>query len=93
MSFCILFEIIIFPPEYKKPWLYPTAYRLKKPWALAPMAFALFKAIKAWVQAPKVKIEMNRKSLHGKEIKKKNGPIVKKNVSVNKQLTFVDGHQ
>jgi hypothetical protein len=30
------------------------AHKLKKPWAFAPMAFALFKAIKAWVQAPKV---------------------------------------
>jgi hypothetical protein len=37
------------------------AYGLKKPWAFAPMAFALFKAIKAWVQAPKViKVEIRR---------------------------------
>jgi hypothetical protein len=55
-----LSEIIILPPEQKKPWLYPTAYKLKKPWAFAPMAFALFKAIKAWVQAPKVKKAVKR---------------------------------
>jgi hypothetical protein len=41
--------------------LYPTAYGIKKPWAFAPMAFALFKAMKAWVQAPKVKKVVKRR--------------------------------
>jgi hypothetical protein len=47
------------------------------------MAFALFKAIKAWVQAPKVikvvKRRIGCKNLHNKEIKKENGPNVKRN--------------
>jgi hypothetical protein len=46
------------------------------------MAFALFKAIKAWVQAPKViKIEkrIGCENLHNREIKKENAPKVKKN--------------
>jgi hypothetical protein len=45
--------------------------------------FALFKAMKAWVQAPKVikvvKRTIGRKNLHNREIKKENGPKVKKN--------------
>ena len=59
------------------------AYRLKKPWAFAPMAFALFKAIKTWVQASKVikvKKDIPRKILHDGEIKKENTIIVKKNL-------------
>ncbi len=58
------------------------AYRLRKPWAFAPMAFALFKAIKTWVQVSKVikvKKGIPEKNLHDREIKKENSFIVKKN--------------
>ncbi|HVN98330.1 MAG TPA: hypothetical protein VMT62_18025 [Syntrophorhabdaceae bacterium] len=58
------------------------ACKLKKPWAFAPMAFALFQATKTWVQASKVikiKKDAGEESLHGREIKKENGFIVKKN--------------
>jgi hypothetical protein len=45
------------------------------------MAFALFKAMKAWVQAPKVikvaKRRIERKNLHNREIKKEYGLNVK----------------
>lgn len=46
------------------------------------MAFALFKAIKTWVQVSKVikvKKGIPEKNLHDREIKKENSFIVKKN--------------